>query len=382
MDILFLSISMGAGHLKAAEALNEYVKGRYPHSRTLIVDTFKYISPAVHKFFVDGYLGLIRHKPAIYSMLYKMSEQSSNVNILSMLISRMLALKIERLIEEFHPSIIVCTHPFPLQMVSCLKAANKINVPLVAVFTDYANHPFWLQDNVDAYVVGHEKIKKDMIAQGILPGRVLSCGIPVSPRFLKTTSKKTARKNLGLYDKFTLLIMGGSLGFGEIEKTLLALINNFYENLQIIVVTGKNHKLKNRLDILNKNNRIKLLILGYTDNVSELMDASDILITKPGGMTVTEALVKGLPMIIASTIPGQEERNADFLINSGVALRTADTDTLISVIDDLIKNPEKINNMKKKCINLIDPKSGQRIMFLMENLIRKHGLNQISSLYL
>lgn len=382
MDILFLSISMGAGHLKAAEALNEYVKGRYPHSRTLIVDTFKYISPTVHKFFVDGYLGLIRHRPGIYGMLYKMSERCSNINILSMLVSRMLSLKIERLIEEFHPSIIVCTHPFPLQMVSSLKAANKISMPLVAVFTDYVSHPFWLQDNVEAYVVGHEKIKKDMITHRIPPDRVISCGIPVSPGFLKTTSKKTARKNLGLYDKFTLLIMGGSLGFGEIEKTLMALINNFDENLQIIVVAGKNHKLKNRLDILKKSSRIKLLILGYTDNVSELMDASDILITKPGGMTVSEALVKGLPMIIVSTIPGQEERNADFLINNGVALRTADIDTLIRVIDDLIKNPEKINSMKEKCTNLIDPKSGQRIMMLMENLICEYELSQISSLYL
>lgn len=382
MDILFLSISMGAGHLKASEALNEYVIKRYPHSRTLIVDTFKYISPAAHKVFVDGYLKIIRHRPGIYGLLYKMSELSNNISILSKLVSRLLSFKIEKLIEEFHPSLIVCTHPFPLQMVSCLKADNKINMPLVAVFTDYVSHPFWLQDNVEAYIVGHEKIKKDMIAKGVPPDKVFSCGIPVSPGFLKTNAKKIVRKNLGLDDEFTLLIMGGSLGFGEIEKVFLSLLNNFDRDMQIIIVAGKNQHLKNRLDMLKKNSNRKVLILGYTDNISELMDASDIIITKPGGMTVSEALAKGLPMVIISPIPGQEERNADFLISNGVALKTTDTDTFKRALGELINNPDKLNSMKKKCSDLIDAKGGQEIMRLMENLILEYELNQISSLYL
>ncbi|NLD49138.1 MAG: glycosyltransferase, partial [Clostridiaceae bacterium] len=189
-------------------------------------------------------------------------------------------------------------------------------------------------------------------------------------------------KNLGLDDEFTLLIMGGSLGFGEIEKVFLSLLNNFDRDMQIIIVAGKNQHLKNRLDMLKKNSNRKVLILGYTDNISELMDASDIIITKPGGMTVSEALAKGLPMVIISPIPGQEERNADFLISNGVALKTTDTDTFKRALGELINNPDKLNSMKKKCSDLIDAKGGQEIMRLMENLILEYELNQISSLYL
>lgn len=190
MDVLYLSISMGAGHLRAAEALKEYVDEMYPDSRSLVIDTFKYINPLVHKVFVDGYLNIVRSIPYAYGALYRMSEQMDNMNKLSHALSKLFSYKLMKLIEEFKPSIIVCTHPFSLQIVSCLKKEGKITIPCIGILTDYVNHPFWFHDNIEAYVVAHDNIKHDMITSGIPEHRIYSFGIPVSKVFLQKNQKR------------------------------------------------------------------------------------------------------------------------------------------------------------------------------------------------
>ncbi len=376
MDVLFLSISMGAGHIRAAEALNEYIEKKYPGSRTLIVDTFKYINTAAHKLIVDGYLNIAEKRPELYGWLYGMSECKGNINTLSEIVSRLLSYKIKRLISGFKPSIIVCTHPFPLQMISFLKKKEKLDIPVIAILTDYVNHPLWFHDNIEAYIVGHDTIKKDMIKDGLSKERIFSYGIPVSPSFLDKKSKKDLRMELGLEDRFTLLVMGGSLGFGEIEHTFLSLFKKL-NKAQFIVVTGKNDALKKRLEQFSSSFGRYVRILGYTDNIPILMDASDLIITKPGGMTVSEALVKELPMAVISPIPGQEERNAEFLVKSGAAIRIPSKDQDGNLLE-IINNPAKLAALKKKSSELAKPLAGQNIAKLMGNMTST-GTNQITS---
>ena len=376
MDVLYLSISMGAGHIRAAEALNEYIEKKYPGSRTLIVDTFKYINTAAHKLIVDGYLNIVEKRPELYGWLYGMSEYKGNINTLSEIVSRLLSYKIKRLISGFKPSIIVCTHPFPLQMISFLKKKEKLDIPVIAILTDYVNHPLWFHDNIEAYIVGHDTIKKDMIKYGFLKERIFSYGIPVSPCFLDKKNKKDIRMELGLEDRFTLLVMGGSLGFGEIEHTFLYLSKNL-NKAQFIVVTGKNDTLKKRLEQFSSSFGRYVRILGYTDNIPILMDASDLIITKPGGMTVSEALVKELPMAVISPIPGQEERNAEFLVKSGAAIRIPSKDQDGNLLE-IINNPAKLAALKKKSSELAKPLAGQNIAKLMGNMTST-GTNQITS---
>lgn len=371
MDVLYLSISMGAGHLRAAEALKEYVDQMYPQSRSLVVDTFKYINPLVHKIFVDGYLSIVRSIPNAYGTLYRMSEQSNNLNNLSRALSKLLSFSIARLIKDFNPSIIVCTHPFPLQIVSYLKKQKIIKVPALGILTDYVNHPFWLQDNIEAYVVAHNKIKEDMISKGTPEKHIYSYGIPVSKVFLQRKSKKELLQRYGLKDKFTVLLMGGSLGFGNIKKTLMSLVN-CESDIQIIVVTGKNKRLKQQLEKLLGQYSKDVHLIGYSKEIYSLMDVADVIVTKPGGMTITEAFLKELPIFIMSPIPGQEERNLHFLLSTGAA-ESIDKDTDINnLIHRIIDNPYILTEMKEKSKKLSTPDSGYKIVSLMEKLVSNH----------
>ncbi|NLL04817.1 MAG: UDP-N-acetylglucosamine--LPS N-acetylglucosamine transferase [Clostridiaceae bacterium] len=368
MDVLYLSISMGAGHLRAAEALKEYVEQRYPDSRSLVIDTFKYINPIVHKIFVDGYLNIIKSIPFAYGTLYRMSEQMDNINKLSNTLSKFFSYKLIKVIEDFNPSIIVCTHPFPLQIVSCLKRDEKIDIPSVGILTDYVNHPFWFHDNIEAYVVAHNSIKRDMVKCGIPENRVYSYGIPVSKVFLRKTSRDKLLEKFGLEDKVTVLIMGGSLGFGDIKGVFFSLLRS-RRDIQIIVVTGKNKRLRQQLQRYVVQYDKKVLLIGYTDEICDLMDISDLILTKPGGMTISEALIKGLPIFLMTPIPGQEERNSSFLTSNGVAEKIDNEMDVQRVINEVLDNRNKLLYMKDKSKELSLPNSGYKILQLMEELV-------------
>ena len=358
---------MGAGHLKAAEALKEYVDQRYPDSRSLVIDTFKYINPLVHKIFVDGYLSIIRKVPFAYSALYRMSEQMDNMNKISNALSKMFSYKLAELINDFNPSIIVCTHPFPLQIVSCLKKEKKIAIPLVGILTDYVNHPFWFHDNIEAYVVAHENIKQDMINSGTPENRIFSYGIPVSQIFLKRDSRTKLLRKYGLEDKLTVLIMGGSLGFGNIKKMFLSFLNS-KRDLQLIVVTGKNKKLKHQLQKYLGQHTKNVLLIGYTNEICNLMDIADLIVTKPGGMTISEALLKELPIFVTSPIPGQEERNSYFLTSIGVAEKIQQDEDVQLILNKVLDNPHQLTCMKERSKKLSMPNSGYKIIHLMKKL--------------
>ncbi|MDQ2086053.1 glycosyltransferase [Herbivorax sp. ANBcel31] len=374
MDVLFLSISMGAGHLKAAYALKEYIEKKYPHSKNMVVDTFKYVNPLAHKLIVDGYLKTIKLNPKLYGKLYNLSEYKKGLSKVSHFISVMLSYKIEKLVKEFKPSVIVCTHPFPLQMVSYLKKENKIFTPTIAVLTDYVNHPLWFHKNIEAFIVGHEYIKQDMIRCGIPRETIFSYGVPVSQIFLNKKKKTVAKSELSLDDKFTLLIMGGSLGYGDLESTFINFAKSFRE-VQLIVVCGKNKKLKKKLENISYAFNKNIKVYGYTDNISKLMDASDVVVTKPGGMTISEALIKELPMFIISPIPGQEERNAKFLVTSGAAIIISKNDDVENILCQTLDNWLRFEHMKKMAKNLSMPHSGESILKLMEDLAYKFTIN-------
>lgn len=368
MNVLYLSISMGAGHLRAAEALKEYVDQMYPESRSLVIDTFKYINPLVHKVFVDGYLTIVRSIPSAYGGLYRMSEQSVNINGLSRILSKLFSFRVARLVEEFNPSIIVCTHPFPLQIVSHLKKQKKINVPSVGILTDYVNHPFWFHENIEAYVVAHDKIKQDMINSGTPEKHIYCYGIPVSKVFLQKESREGLLCRYGLEDKFTVLIMGGSLGFGDIKKAFLSFLN-CRKDIQTIIVTGKNKKLMLQLQNYLGQHTKNIRLIGYSNEICALMDIADIIVTKPGGMTITEAFIKELPIFIMSPIPGQEERNSQFLTNAGAAKSISKDADVYNLIHNIIDNPYIMAEMKEKSKKLSTPDSGYRIVQLMERLV-------------
>jgi len=332
------------------------------------VDTFKYINPLIHTAIVDGYLNIVKCAPQIYGSLYRMSEHGKNIDRMSRVVSNLMAPKIHKLIQSFKPSIIVCTHPFPLQMIAYLKKHYSLDIPAIAVVTDFVNHPFWFQDNIDAYIVAHDYIKKDMIECKIPEKRIFTYGIPIAPEFLKSTSKIEARKKLSLKNTLTVLLMGGSLGIGDIEIVFKSFAK-CKRDIQIIAVAGKNKTLEKRLNNLAASFSMPVKIFGYTDNIPMLMDAADLIVTKPGGMTISEALAKKLPALIISPIPGQEERNEQFLINSGAAVRIYKNTNIDSLLCQVYDNRLRYKQMKEIAGALAKPDAGNNILCLIEKLV-------------
>ena len=370
MDILFLSVSAGGGHAKAAESIMNYVKKKYPDSRSLVVDTVKYISRILNKLVIGSYLNSLKSAPIIFEKIYNMAESGENLQDFSKTLNRLFSIKIGHLVKEFKPDAIICTHPFSLQMLSILKKRGKINVPVIGILTDFTYHPFWMYDYIDAYVVAHEYMKHEMVKKGIDSSIVYPYGLPVSNSFFISNDKTLLLKEFGLEDKLTVMLMGGSLGFGEVSSVYKTLLTNNID-LQVIVLTGRNSKLKKKLEAFTPNTDKKVLILGYTDRVSDLMQISDFLITKPGGMTIAEALIKEIPLIIMSPLPGQEQRNEQFIVNMGAAVTIEDTNNIDIVLYQIIENPIRIRHMKEMAKNLARPDAVKSIVNLVEKLTYK-----------
>lgn len=371
MKVLFLSVSTGGGHIKAAKAVKDVIVSKHPNSECVIIDTIKYINPIIDKLIVGTYLSLIKNVPCFYGNLYKLSEYSKGINSLTNAFSKLLAKYIINLIKDFSPSLIVCTHTIPLQMVSYLKGKGSISTPIAAIVTDYVNHPFWNLPNIDALIVPGDNIKADMLKTGIPDNIIYPLGIPLLKDFLYKSNKIKIREALKLENKLTALIMGGSLGIRSVYNSFRLLMNS-KRDIQILILTGENIKLKKKIEqeLLNypvyQQKNVK--VFGYTNNVSILMDAADLIITKAGGLTISEALVKELPIFLISPIPGQEERNASFLVNSGAAVAISLEDSIDEIISEIIFNSENLSSMKHKARLLARPNATYDTVRLLEKI--------------
>ncbi|HHV58824.1 MAG TPA: UDP-N-acetylglucosamine--LPS N-acetylglucosamine transferase [Clostridiaceae bacterium] len=369
MRILYLTVSVGGGHLKAAEAIKGCFETKYPGSQHMIIDALKYVNPVLDKIVVGSYLSTIKTTPQLYRILYKRSETGDNIYDFSSKVSQLLSFKMMDLIEDFKPDAIICTHPFSLQFMSRFKTKKGMTIPIIATLTDFNVHSFWLYDFIDAYVVAHEYMKYDMVKRGIPEGKIFPYGIPVSDKFLEKKERSKLIEEFNLEDrKYTALVMGGSLGFGKMIDSIRSLAESDLDH-QIIVITGKNNRKENELKQLASEMGKPIKIISYTDRVADYMEVSDFIITKPGGMTLAESLVKVLPIFIVSPIPGHEEDNAQFLLNMGCAVRIWKYTDMDIIIKETIENPLRLNQMKEMAKFLARPYAAENTVTLVENLI-------------
>ena len=372
-----MSASTGGGHNRAARAIKEELTNKSVNGITIdceIIDSLKIVNGTMDKLISRGYEKSAKYTPKAWGGVYKLTETnliSRNEfkdNPLTSLVSR----KLKKLIEIKKPDLIIGTHPFPMIALSTLKrnsisyANNESNTfteslhkyyenlnipPLVTVLTDYTTHSAYIQNEIDYYIAGHEYVKELLIEDGIDSDKIKPYGIPVEKSFLSHRDRAVVLSELNLDpNKFTVLLMGGSFGAGSIKDTLSELIS-IDRDFQIIVVAGRNKSLKDKLDktiALNQDNiDKKICVLGFTDKMNDLLASVDILVSKPGGLTTTESLLKEVPMIVPYFIPGQEEENLDFLSNCGASLRTSKKYTLGIILKVLIDNPDRIDMAKQ-----------------------------------
>ncbi|WP_282804399.1 MGDG synthase family glycosyltransferase [Clostridium tetani] len=383
MKVLIFSISAGGGHSKAAESLKEYIDLYSPKSTVKVIDTLKYINPIIDKVIIGSYLKTIKITPSLFGKLYDYTESDYGLSIISAKFNEIMTYRLLPLIKDFNPDILIATHPFPTEMLSILKSKHKINRPIISILTDYAPHSFWLHPCIDAYIVSNKYMISEMVSKGIPKNTIYPFGIPVSRDFLTNYSREETLSEINFYsDKPTILVMGGSLGIGKITKVYENLLK-INEDIQIIVIAGNNKKLYYELlsyrHSLDKDRTS--YIIGFTDKVNKYMQASDLLLTKPGGLTITEALVSSIPLALFSPIPGQEEKNAEFLLTNNLAVDLGDGSNTKDIIEDLLKDKSKLSNIKENQRKFSKPDVGKNIYNLILNLISDYKIN-LEEIYL
>jgi processive 1,2-diacylglycerol beta-glucosyltransferase len=374
MKALFLSAKVGEGHLSASDAIRQALQDLVPKLEALTINSYQYAGSFVGKFVEDSYVQIVKFIPQIYGMLYERREKAKEISGFRNWINQSTAPNFQKLVEDFKPDIIICTHAYPCGVASVLKENYELKTPVLAVVTDFEAHPFWVYPNLDSYAVASPETKKTLTARGIDPHKVKVTGIPIDPRFNLPSSKPALYKSLQLDAKLpVILIMGGGLGIGPIGKILKYLVKKFIYPAQIIVLTGKNNKLKNELEEkLEKyaykykyQNQIKVRILGFVNNVYEYMKAADLLITKSGGVTSSEALAAQLPMLIVRPIPGHEARNANYLLKKRCALYIEKEKDLLSVLEFLFSHPRRLEKMRENAKYLGQSDSALRVAKLI-----------------
>lgn len=365
---LILSASTGAGHNKAAKAVKDALAERNIDAQ--IVDSLRFTNKAIDLIISRGYEKSALYTPNAYGKVYRIYDEfkimTSAEKKMNIFFTYMVH-RLKKLIEDKNPSFIIGTHPFPLMAVSKLKDKGEINTPIISILTDYTTHSTWIQSHVDKYIVGDEFVKCIMAEEGVAPEKIFPYGIPIEKSFTKCKDS-SIKSALKLSDKFTILMMGGSFGAGNVKKALKELLMSD-SDFQIVVVAGKNYALKEKLEKIaaTSEKRNDIRILGFTDKVSELMYCSDVLITKPGGLTTTEALAAGIPLVIPYYIPGQEEENLTFLLNNGLCVRTSEKCSLKMIVNFLIQNPERLQRIRENIKLVHKSDSAENIAKLIEN---------------
>ncbi|MFH1783874.1 MAG: glycosyltransferase [bacterium] len=352
---LFLYVSFSSGHQRAAEAIMEAFGRRYPEVQTKGVNSFSYAHPGAERFVGRTYLEMLKRTPQLWGYLYDNKNVADATSEIRGLLGRLNLKKYTKLITGYSPDVVVCTQAAPCAAISNLKEKGHRSLRLVAVITDFKAHSYWLCEHVDIYIVPTFEVMADLMRKGVGRNKIHVLGIPIDPKFNVAQGKAKARHGLGMDpDLKTILVMGGGQGFGPMEDILkeLSMVN---EPFQAIVITGRNKKLYRKLKKTQDRLPYPVRVMGFTRHVEKVMDASDLIITKPGGMTSSEALAKGLPIIIVDPIPGQEERNSQFLVHEKVALRIDDIRRLHNLVSDLLSNDERLHRMKRRAFDVSRP---------------------------
>ena len=369
MKVLIFYASYGGGHLNAAKSIEYCIKSNYKNIDVEMIDCMKYVNKTIEKVTTAAYREMAKKMPWAWGRIYSDSQKGPLAHI-STRSNKIMAIKLLKLLREKKPDLIISTHPFGSQMCSYLKRKNKINSKIATIMTDFAPHDQWLvgHEFTDYYFVAHNKMKNYLISKGISESKIFVTGIPISEAFKENYNKKEVFNKYNLDEnKFTILFFGGG-EFGLGKTRTVQIFENFVKetinnNIQIIAISGRNPKMKEAFEnIVTENNALNnVKIIEFSNEIPKLMYISNLVVTKPGGLTTSESLASELPMVIINPIPGQEEENAEFLENTGIAVWIKKTDNSKKIIENLINNKEKLAQMKENTKILAKQNSTQDI---------------------
>ncbi|OGW54662.1 MAG: UDP-N-acetylglucosamine--LPS N-acetylglucosamine transferase [Nitrospirae bacterium RBG_13_43_8] len=360
-SVMILSAASGAGHVRAAEALVSAFNTEGIHAQH--VEVLKYTTPFFRKVYADLYIELVNKRPEILGWVYDSLDRPYRFQKRRLTLDLLNTGPLIRLLKKENPSLAVCTHFLPAEIIVYLKKKRLVDIPVAITVTDFDAHAMWIYRDVDWYFVACEETRAYLQKLGIPAGSIFVTGVPIDPVFATEKSKSEARLHHGLKPELTtILVSAGGFGVGPMESLILYL-DEVHHPIQTVVICGKNQKLKERME--NLRTRHPLKVVGYTTEMDSYMAASDILLGKAGGLTSSEAFARGLVLVIVNPVPGQEERNSDHFLEEGVAIRCNNLPALSFKIDALLGDRERFKRMQQSAKKFGRPNAALEIASIL-----------------
>lgn len=351
MRILILSTGAGAGHNRAAEALHESARTFCPGAETEWVDSLQYTNRLFAKVYERSYFWTASYAPELYGMLYKGSGKKRGRGPMDKAVKlhdRLAYRKLKKRVDAFRPDAVLCTHFLPANVLT----AKRAGAPVYVVVTDFDVHPWWLNRAAAGYFVASDEVKVLLARLGYPHDRIRVTGIPVHPAFAATPSPRPAS------DRPSVLFMSGGFGMGQMETALERLLE-IRVPFRLTVIAGKNDRMRRKLESVARG---RAAVHGFVNNVQDFMADSDLIITKSGGLTSSECLARALPMVVFAPIPGQEEANADHLVERGAAVKARSLDLLDHKVLGLLESPARLDMMKRAAAAAARPFAGRDVL--------------------
>jgi len=370
--ILVLSASVGAGHLRAAQAVEAACRLRYPGADVRHVDVLTLTPPAFRRVYGKGYLDLVNHAPDLLGVLYDRTNRPPKHRTgdrLRLALERLNTRALVQFLRDFDPDVLVHTHFLPAALAAHLKRRRRLRAPHVVVVTDFDVHRWWLCRGVARYFVAREDNRVHLEALGEPGNAIRVTGIPIDPRFAEAPDLTALRRRHGVAEgEPLLLVLCGGFGVGPIE----ALVGSLWASVRdarLVIVTGRNESLRERLSRRAKIAAAPTVVLGFTTEMHEWMALADLAVTKPGGLTTSEALARGLPLVVANPIPGQETRNATMLFEEGAAISGENPLTVGYRVAHLLASPERLAAMRSSARRLGRPSAALDVAGELERVV-------------
>lgn len=358
--ILILSASVGNGHTTAAEALKKSFELEGVGKEIRHEDVLNFTNPLFRRLYGKAYIDLVNSMPEVLGWMYDQLDEPWKNEKRRLFFDKLNAQPLIKMIREFDPDWVVCTHFLPSEIISDLKGKGKLSCRQAIVVTDFDIHALWFCRNFERYFVAIDEGRHYLESLGFPADKITVSGIPIDPKFSINKPKQEMRAKFGLDANLPTIILSlGGFGVGKMDD-MIASLRSIKVPVQILAMCGKNEELKAKLE-KQDNGTVRIVPVGYTKDMDEYMSASDLIVGKPGGLTTCEALAKGLGFVIVNPIPGQEERNSDHLLENGCAIRSNNPATLAYKIENLLKDPKRMKTMSENAKRFARPNAAKVI---------------------
>jgi processive 1,2-diacylglycerol beta-glucosyltransferase len=366
-NILVLSASVGAGHLRAAQAVELALRETVPNANVMNLDVLQLTNAAFRRLYGKAYLDLVNRAPHVLGYFYDLLDQPSRSgrhrgDRLRLALQKFNLRPFLRLLRENKWDLVINTHFLPAEIIASLRKKGDLHVPQVTATTDFETHRLWVNQPCDHYFTATEEGARYLQHWGVPAEQISATGIPIHPVFSKPKDRDSCLTKHGLRgDRPIVLQLAGGFGVGPIARLYQALLD-IEQPLQIVAVSGKNEEVKAELQALKVPHRHRANVLGFTSDIDELMAVADLVVSKPGGLTTSETLARGAVMVIVNPIPGQETRNSDYLLESGAAIKVNNIATLPYKVSTLLADTKRLAQLKANATRIGRPRAAFNVV--------------------